>query len=341
MTVRRRSLHAGLLHPETGASVDEFEIIRRYFARRAGDPAVRVGIGDDGAVMTPAAGRELILVVDTLVEGVHYPKDLSAVDVGYRAVEVNLSDVAAMAGRPRWATLALTLPHVDPTWLQGFAEGLFESAQRFGVTLVGGDTTRGGQTVISIQVAGDVERDAYLTRSGARAGDLIFVTGTPGDAAAGLALVTGSAGRTSGDDAARRVLLQKFTRPVARVAFGAAIGRLASAAIDVSDGMYGDIRKLLEASGVGGRVAVESLPLSAAIRGVCGEQESERLALTGGDDYELCFTADPARKAEILAAASKMDLRVTPIGAVDDSGQLELTRSGEKVEFTDDGYRHF
>lgn len=321
--------------------MDEFEIIRRYFARRSGDEAVRVGIGDDGAVTTPAPGRELVLVVDTLVEGVHFPESLSAADVGYRAVEVNLSDIAAMGARPRWATLALTLSDSDPGWLQGFAEGLFESAARFGVTLVGGDTTRGGQTVISIHIVGDVERGAYLTRSGAKAGDLIFVTGAPGDAAAGLALLTGSADRASGTEAERRSLVQGFVRPAARIAFGAAIGRLASAAIDISDGLFADTRKLLEASSAGGRIELESLPLSAEIRAVFGEERAERLALTGGDDYELCFTAGPAQEDDIRAAASRLDLPVTRIGEVDDSGRLAVTRNGEPVEFTDDGYRHF
>lgn len=321
--------------------MDEFEIIRRYFARRAADDSVRVGIGDDGAVMTPAPGRELVVVVDTLVAGVHYPKDLSAADVGYRAVEVNLSDIAAMAGRPRWATLALTLSDSEPEWLQGFAAGLFESAARFGVTLAGGDTTRGEQTVISIHIIGDVEPDAYLTRSGAKAGDLVFVTGTPGDAAAGLALLTGSVDRTAGDEDARRFLVQRFARPVARVAFGAAIGRFASAAIDVSDGLFADTRKLLDASGAGGRIELESLPLSAAIRGVCGEERARRLALTGGDDYELCFTADPGREDDVRAAAGRLDLAVTRIGTVDDSGRLAVTENGERVEFEDNGYRHF
>jgi thiamine-monophosphate kinase len=324
-----------------GSGVNEFEIIRRYFVRRSDDAAVRVGIGDDGAVLTPAPGRELVVVVDTLVAGVHYPQDLSAADVGYRAAEVNLSDIAAMAGRPRWMTLALTLAAGDPQWLHDFAEGLFESAAPYGVTLVGGDTTRGEQTVISVHIVGDVERDACLTRSGARAGDLVFVTGTPGDAAAGLALMTGSAGRVAGEEAERQRLVQRFARPAARLAFGAAIGRLASAAIDVSDGLFGDARKLLEASDAGARIALESLPLSAESRSVFGEEQAARFALTGGDDYELCFTADPARENDILAAAKRLDLSVTRIGTVDDSGRLALTRNGEPVEFTDDGYRHF
>lgn len=318
--------------------MDEFEIIRRYFVRRTGDAAVRVGIGDDGAVTTPAPGRELVLVVDTLVEGVHYPRDMSPEDIGYRAVEVNLSDIAAMAARPRWMTLSLTLADSDPEWLQRFADGVFESAERFDVTLVGGDTTRGDQTVTSIQIAGDVEWDACLTRSGATPGDAVFVTGTPGDAAAGLALLTGSA---AGDEAQYRYLVQRFARPVARVAFGAAIGRLASAAIDVSDGLFADAGKLLGASNAGGRIDLEALPLSTAIRGVFGREEAERFALTGGDDYELCFTADPSQEGDIRAAAARLDVAVTRIGTVDDSGRLAVARNGEPIEFTDDGYRHF
>jgi thiamine-monophosphate kinase len=321
--------------------LDEFEIIRRYFARVADDAAVRVGVGDDGAVLDPAPGRELVVVVDTLVQGVHYPADLSAADVGYRGVEVNLSDIAAMAGRPRWMTLALTLSDNDPEWLEGFTEGLFESAARFGVTLVGGDTTRGAQTVVSIHIIGDVGRDAYLTRSGAKAGHLIFVTGTPGDAAAGLASIQDPAGSSGGAEADRHVLRQRFLRPAARIEFGAAIAKVASAAIDVSDGLFADTRKLLEASGAGGRIELEKVPLSGAIRRVFGEDRARRFALTGGDDYELCFTTDPAREKDVRAAAERLDLPVACIGQVDESRRLELRQDGKPLDFRDDGYRHF
>ena len=321
--------------------MDEFEIIRRYFVRRSGDESVRVGIGDDGAVLTPAPGRELVFVLDTLVEGVHYPTSMAAIDIGYRAVEVNLSDIAAMAARPRWMTLGLTLPGDDAEWLEGFAAGLFESAGRHDVSLVGGDTTRGTGTVISVHIVGDVEPDAYLARGGARPGDLIFVTGTPGDAAAGLALLQDPATASRGDAADRERLVQRFLRPAARIELGAAIAKVASAAIDVSDGLFGDARKLLDASSVGGRIELGRLPLSGAIRGVFGEDRGRRFALTGGDDYELCFTADPAREDAIRAAAEQLELPVTAIGEVNDSRRLELRKDGETVDFTDDGYRHF
>lgn len=320
--------------------MDEFEIIRRYFARPVDDAAVRVGVGDDGAVLDPAPDRELVVVVDTLVQGIHYPADLSAADVGYRAVEVNLSDIAAMGGRPRWMTLALTLSDNDAKWLEGFTEGLFESAARFGVTLVGGDTTRGAQTVISVHIIGDVGRDAYLTRSGAKAGHLIFVTGTPGDASAGLASIQDPAS-SGGAEADRHVLRQRFLRPAARIEFGAAVAKVASAAIDVSDGLFADTRKLLEASGAGGRIELEKVPLSSAIRRVFGEERARHFALTGGDDYELCFTADPAREKDVRAAADRLDLPVACIGRVDESRRLELRQDGKPADFKDDGYLHF
>ena len=321
--------------------MDEFEIIRRYFKRAEHDEAVRVGIGDDGAVLEPETGRELVVVVDTLVQDVHWPRNLSAADVGYRAVEVNLSDIAAMAGRPRWMTLALTLSDNDPEWLEGFARGLFESAARFGVSLVGGDTTRGVQTVISIHIIGDVGRNAFLTRSGAQSGHLIFVTGTPGDAAAGLASIQDPAASPGGAEADRRALIQRFLRPTARIEFGAAIANIASAAIDVSDGLFADTRKLLEASGAGGWIESERLPLSSAIGRVFDDNQARRFALAGGDDYELCFTTDPAREKDVRAAADRLDLPVACIGQVDASGRLELRRGGRPADFKDDGYLHF
>lgn len=321
--------------------MDEFEIIERYFARRTQDESVRVGIGDDGAVLAPRAGRELVFVVDTMVEGIHYPPGMAAEDVGYRAVEVNLSDVAAMAGRPRWMTLALTLSRNDSRWLERFATGLFESASRYGVTLVGGDTTRGEQTVISVHIAGEVDPGGYLVRSGARAGDVLYVTGTPGDAAAGLALATDAKQAPRASDADRRALLRRFSRPSARVEFGAALAGRASAAIDVSDGLFGDAGKLLAASRAGGRIDLESLPLSAELLRAFGEERGRALALTGGDDYELCFTADPSHERGIRAAADRFGLPLARIGEVDGSDRLRLHRNGQPVEFRDDGYRHF
>jgi thiamine-monophosphate kinase len=308
-------------------AVDEFGLIRRYFARAGGDDSVRVGIGDDGAVLVPSAGSELVAATDTLVEGVHFPESLDSFHVGWRTVMANLSDFAAMAAVPRWMTLALSLPEVNAKWLDGFAAGVFAAADRHSVSLVGGDTTRGRNIVISLQVIGEVPAGEALLRSGAAAGDTIFVTGTPGDAAAGLDEFDAD----DRDDA----LHDRFMRPVARIEYGLALRGIATAAIDVSDGLYADLGKLLAASGCGGRIELDRLPISAALAARYPRSKQIRFALAGGDDYELCFTAPTAT---VPAAAGHA---VTAIGCVVRGKGVACLDNGEPYPFTDDGYLHF
>jgi thiamine-monophosphate kinase len=317
--------------------MDEFALIRRYFAGQNPDPSVRVGIGDDGAVLRPAPGRELLVVVDTLVESVHFPRGLDPADAGYRAVAVNLSDIAAMGGRPRWMTLALTLVAADERWLEKFSSGLRAAAAEFDVVLVGGDTTRGSQTVITVQVVGDVEPGGALLRINAGPGDLLFVSGNVGDAAAGLQLIQSG----SAESPAARRLVKRFCRPSARIDLGVALGRLASAAIDVSDGLLGDLKKLLAASGCGARIDLRRLPLSDDLRELFDEQAARRFALSGGDDYELCFTAPATRKRAVLDAAEAAGVPVSCIGQLEAGDQLVCTDAGNVVEYDADGYTHF
>ena len=305
--------------------VDEFALIRRYFDRKVGTPDIVAGIGDDGAIVVPAAGKHQVQVIDTLVEGVHFPPAASASDIGYRVVAVNLSDIAAMGARPRWMTLALTLPQKDDRWIEAFADGLFEAAAEHDVTLIGGDTTSGNAVVATVQITGDVDPEMALLRSGARVGDRIFVTGTLGDAAAGLQLIN----RGESND----FLLRRFWRPTARVHTGMRLAGHATAAIDVSDGLLGDLKKLLEASNVGALIDIERVPLSTAIRSRFDVNEQRHLALTGGDDYELCFTAGDAALPDDLAA--------TAIGIITASGELQCRCDGAIVDFDDSGYRHF
>lgn len=305
--------------------VDEFALIRRYFDRKAGAPDIVAGIGDDGAIIVPAAGKHQVQVIDTLVEGVHFPPTASASDIGYRVVAVNLSDIAAMGARPRWMTLALTLPQKDESWIEAFADGLFEAAAEQGVTLIGGDTTSGDAVVATVHMTGDVDPDRALRRSGARVGDRVFVTGTVGDAAAGLQLLT----RGESDD----FLLRRFWRPTARVHTGMRLAGHATAAIDVSDGLLGDLKKLLEASGVGALIDIERVPLSTAMRSRFDIDAQRHFALTGGDDYELCFTAGDAPLPADVAA--------TAIGTITATGELQCRCDGAIVDFDDSGYRHF
>jgi thiamine-monophosphate kinase len=319
--------------------VDEFELIRRFFVRSGHAAGVVVGVGDDGAVVTPVPGRDLVVVVDTLIAGVHYPASFPAADVGYRVLAVNLSDVAAMGGDPKWMTLALTLPEADESWLASFADGLFAAADPYGVALVGGDTTRGAQTVISVQLLGDASPDGPMLRVGAKPGDGIYVTGTLGDAAAGLLLLQGPAEGRLDSDAS--YLVRRFSRPSARVAFGASIAGIATAAIDLSDGLGADLLKLLRASGVSGSIDFALLPLSPQLRRAFGDGRAADLALDGGDDYELCFTARPADHARVVDLGAQRDLAVTRIGAVGDGTGLACTREGRSSAYVDRGYRHF
>ncbi len=307
--------------------MDEFQLISRYFDRPGTERGVVTGIGDDGAILAPDSGRELIVVIDTLVEGVHFPADIVPEDLGYRAVAVNLSDIAAMGGRPRWMTLALTLVDADETWVGGFAAGLHEAATECGVDLVGGDLTRGSSIVATVQITGDVEAGRAIHRNGAEVGDTIFVSGTVGDAAAGLELL--SMGKPD------EFLSRRFLRPRARLELGRSLVGVATAAIDVSDGLYGDLQKLLDASGVGAEIDLSALPLSEALRSLCDADAQRMFALSGGDDYELCFTAPASAIPPDVAG------RVTAIGAVV-SGSDILCRAGDEVvAFEDSGYRHF
>ena len=317
--------------------MDEFELIRRFFDREAADDSVLLGIGDDGAVLQPDPGRDLVTVIDTLVENVHFPSDLAADAVGYRAVAVNLSDIAAMGARPRWMTLALTLDEANDAWLEEFAKGLFAAAATHNVSLVGGDTTRGEQKVVTIQLTGDIEPGKSITRSGAVAGDLVFVSGTVGDAAAGLTFI--KAGGKSTNE--KQLLADRFCRPSAQLALGQALAGIASAAIDVSDGLFSDIQKLLDKSGVAATVDVALIPLSPALKNTCGDDAALQFALTGGDDYELCFTVPPDLEQTAIMQAEQCDVPITCIGEITAGDGILCTRAGAAFEFDHGGYRHF
>lgn len=317
--------------------MDEFALIRRFFDRPFDDNQIRLGIGDDAALIEPAPDRELVCAVDTIVAGTHYPQDLPPFDVGYRAVVINLSDIAAMGGRPRWMTLALTVPDADTGWLSLFAEGLFTAAAEADVSLIGGDTTRGPTTVVSVQILGDVDPALAIKRSGASPGDSIFVTGTPGDAAAGLSMLEGGSDQSDESE----YLIGRFVRPKARVACAASIAKFASAAIDLSDGLYADLHKLLSASKVGAKLELTSLPYSAALLAKFEYDQAIEFALGGGDDYELCFTTSNFTDAETHDLARQHHLQITRIGQVVSGDGITCTRHGETFDYADPGYRHF
>jgi len=286
----------------------EFALIDRYF-RAAGAPRADVvlGVGDDGAILRPPPGCDLIAVSDTLVEGVHFPPGSPAASVGHRALAVNLSDIAAMGATPAWALLALTLPQVDEAWLEDFARGFAALARTHEVALVGGDTTR-GPLMINVQVMGFVPQGQALRRSGARPGDLLCVSGTPGDAAAGLrCLQTPGLFDASADQSIRaawQALQQRFEYPTPRVDFGWRLAAIASACIDVSDGLACDLDKMLAASRCAAIIDVDALPRSAAMgalveTGALSALDSLRYTLGGGDDYELAFCVPTSRRSAL------------------------------------------
>jgi thiamine-monophosphate kinase len=321
--------------------VDERTLISTYFDRRRAGPAgqrddVIVGIGDDGAVVRMEPGFDLVVATDMVAEGTHFPAAIPAGAVGHRSLAVNLSDLAAMAAEPLWFSLALSLPRADEDWLSDFAAGLFALADAFDVALIGGDTVRGplGATVT---VHGRVRPGCAVLRSGARPGDGVWVTGHPGDAVAGRLLLA----ETPPDQSVERAALrQRFLYPQPRVQEGRALAGLATAMIDVSDGLDDDLQKLLSASGAGAELDAATLPLSAELRAVRGAGALE-CALTGGDDYELCLTARPSDEERLRKLAAGWTTPLTRIGTVTAGSGTHWRLEGQSLAVPDSTYRHF
>lgn len=314
----------------------EFDLIARHFTRPA--PGAVLGVGDDAALMRASPGMDLAVSTDMLVAGRHFYPDTDPYLLGRKALAVNLSDLAAMGARPRWATLALALPEPDESWLAAFSAGLLELAAEYGVDLVGGDTTRGPLN-LCITILGEVEAGRALRRDAARAGDDIWVSGNLGGAALALRFLQGQAALP---EEAARDALARLEAPIPRVALGRAlvVGQV-RAAIDLSDGLLGDLGHILERSGLGAEVQVDALPLHPALAQVSLEA-ARACALAGGDDYELCFTANPAQHATILAAAALAGVTVSRIGWTRTEPGLTLRdRSGALVTAPGRGFDHF
>ena len=316
--------------------MDEFTLVHRYFSTqtcRRDD--VRLGIGDDAAVVTPHPGYELVVTTDVLIDGVHFPSSTPPAALGHKALAVNISDIAAMGAEPAWATLSLALPVSDERWLTEFSAGFLEFADRFGVALIGGDTVR-GPLAIGVQLIGQTPAGSALRRDGARPGDRVYVTGTLGDAGLGLRECVGESS-IDGDD--RAYLIDRLQRPLPRVDVGRALRGIASAAIDISDGLAADLGHILECSGYGADVDLARLPLSDAYRRCDPGWDP---AVSGGDDYELCFTVAPERDAALQTATHELAVPITMIGAISDQPGLRLRDdSGQDYESAHDGFRHF
>lgn len=294
----------------------EFELINRFFRSAALQPArrdVNLSIGDDCALISVPQGKQLALSVDTSIAGVHFLEDAPAFDIGWRALAVSLSDLAAMGAKPAWFTLALSLPQVDQEWLKGFSEGMAALASRYGIALVGGDTTKGALS-ITVQVQGYLSQGGAWLRSGAKAGDLIYVSGSLGDAAGGLHLLQSA--KSLSEEPAYASLIRAYLRPEPRFDLLPILSSRVSSAIDISDGFLADLQHILNASGVGAQIDLKRVPLSEPLKALVGEADALRYALTGGDDYQLCFTVNPHRRLELEVSAQQSGLAVYPVGVV-------------------------
>jgi len=301
--------------------MQEHDLIKRFFTRKPTHANIRIGVGDDAAITTIPEAHELVTSIDTMVSGVNFPVDTRPEDIGYKSLAVSLSDMAAMGASPNSVLLSLTLPEADPAWLKKFCEGFYECLDNYAVNLIGGDITKGPLSVTT-SVNGFVPTDKAILRSGAKVGDLIYVTGNLGDA--GLALQQLQANKVDED------LLKKLNRPIPKVDVGLAIRDFASAAIDISDGLATDLEKICIASNVGAQVNIDDIPLSKILRAI-DFNTAITLALTAGDDFELCFTA-----------AAKHQCDYYCIGKITEEKSLRLVdENGKQFALNKTGYEHF
>ena len=317
--------------------MNEFEIIQRYFQQSTEqyDHKVIVGIGDDAAVINPPQDKRLVLCMDTLVSGVHFPSDTSAEDIAYKSLAVNLSDMAAMGATPHWITLSLTTPEFKSAWYEQFAESIHNLANEYSLKLVGGDLSRGPLSV-TIQLQGLISMSKCLLRSGAKAGDDIYVSGELGAAAYALnSIMEPEKWKT----ATSKELL-RLNRPSARIELGQRLLSRATSCIDISDGLYADLNHILKASHVGAELQIENIPLSLSLQNL-KEQAAYELAITGGDDYELCFTLPENISAEFLKELNAL-CPISKIGKIDNGNRLVFKhKDNSEMIFSQNGYKHF
>ncbi|MCL6337499.1 thiamine-phosphate kinase [Pectobacterium carotovorum subsp. carotovorum] len=318
----------------------EFDLIARYFNRvRSSRRDVELGIGDDCALLTVADKQMLAVSTDTLVSGVHFLPDIDPADLGYKSLAVNLSDLAAMGADPAWLSLAITLPKSNSQWLSAYSDSLFELLDYYGMQLVGGDTTRGPLS-LTLTIHGLVPAGRALTRRGARIGDWIYVTGSLGDSAAGLAILQNTLHVE--DEETRQRLLQRHLRPQPRILQGQALRDLASSAIDLSDGLISDLQHILKASECGARINLDAIPQSDWLRGCVDEEQALRWALSGGEDYELCFTVPEINRGALELALGHLGADYTCIGQIGPSSEgLRFFRDNKVTELNWKGYDHF
>ncbi|MDR5855400.1 thiamine-phosphate kinase [Caballeronia sp. LZ062] len=325
--------------------LSEFSLIDRYFARRAKAPSPRqgdapLGIGDDCALIAPPAGHQLAISTDMLVAGRHFFPDVDPHALGHKALAVNLSDLAAMGAKPHAFTLALALPRADEAWLAAFSDGMLALAERFDCALIGGDTTSGPLN-ICITVFGDVAHGAALRRDAAKPGDDIYVSGVLGDARAGLGVLRDE--WRAPDEVSASAWKRALERPEPRVTLGLALAGIAHAALDISDGLAGDLMHILTRSGVRATVDADAVPCSTAVRAMPASARRQ-CTLAGGDDYELCFTAPKEARDTVARIGERVGVPLTRIGTIDSAGAPAIAwrdDSGAPLSLTLQGFDHF
>lgn len=319
----------------------EFDLIETYFTHRLPQrDDVLAGVGDDGAVMQVPEGSDLVVVTDTMVQGVHFDSETPARAIGHKVIAVNLSDLAAMGAEPAWISLAITLPEINDDWLTGFSNGLREICDYYNCQLIGGDTTQGPLT-ITVTAHGFVPKGKAIRRQGAKPGDWIYVSGTLGDA--GLALAARQHRQRLNPDYERR-LTERLYFPSPRVALGQSLRGIASSAIDISDGLLADLNHILKASHVGARISVDEMPLSLALTESLSADHALQYALTSGDDYELLFTVPEAQRGLFDTVTAHSPSKPVCIGRITNEAEVIQVRRGDEdwqLPTSTIGYEHF
>ena len=317
----------------------EFDLIKRYFSRKSLQNDVVLSVGDDCAITSIPTGYQLAITTDTLVEGTHFLPSISPADLAYKSVAVNLSDLAAMGAKPTWMSLALTLPEIKEAWLAEFSQSLFAILDRYGVSLIGGDTTKGSLS-ITFTAQGFLPENKGLFRHQAKVGDWIFVSGFLGDSAVGLDLLLQNRKIENESD---RYFIQRHLHPTPRVELGLALRSFSCCALDISDGLLADLEHILVRSQVGAEIYLENLPLSRHLCTQYEQTQAEKFALTGGEDYELCFTVSEEKREEMEQVLRSQGIKVTCIGKIlPQTSGLNLLKNGKKMVLpTHIGFDHF
>jgi thiamine-monophosphate kinase len=316
----------------------EFDLIAQYFTRPGTADASNpdLGIGDDAALISVMPGYQLAVSADMSVSGTHFFAEADPYSIGWKALAVNISDMAAMGANPKWATLSIALPEINHDWLQGFSQGLFACADTYGVSLIGGDTTRGPLN-IAVNILGEVPLGKAIKRSGAQVGDDIWVSGTLGKAALWLQNKLGKLDLHAEDVAN---FAPAMHQPQPRVALGLALRDIAHTALDISDGLLADLNHILQASGKGAELDWALFSKPQLVSNVA-QSVLQQAVLAGGDDYELCFTVSAQRRDEVLALSEKLNLPLTRIGSITEATGLHVTDGEVQIELSQKGYLHF